>query len=252
MSKIALYRDHKVGQRFHIRTKGETAAIGYLLKGVPGKRLVLERVSFSGYIGITDQPNDIANCQLVRTDQYGAPAVGVLSDDVTSASSTTVFETGLTMVLNTHAARWCFWKTGANAGTSQRVASNTVGGQITLATAAGTQPAAGEQFVLLPSNPADALWSATATAATLKTILPSWRLKSAANAQSCNDLILNLDLALPEGEGIGWFSTLYDNFTSTLDLVTFSEFCLNIEGRVEGAGYNANDYGMQFQPGFGI
>lgn len=246
---IQNYRDFRRGTRFAIHGNRIAETAGFLLKGIPGAVMRLDRVVIAGTATDTSDANDIHNVRLVRTNSDGAPATPVLTASVTSGSSTTVFATGLAMTLNEHANRLCLFVTGANKSSRgiyqcRLIASNTTGGAITLSSALTATPSAGDKFVIMPANQADAAWSTS----TLKTILPEVRLLRISGGRTVFMDFPDLDMPLNVGEGLGWFQTVHDNFASTEDAVVFTELSINVYGSLEGQGSRSNRGRYAFQP----
>lgn len=243
------YRDFKKGTRFRIHGHRITEAAGFLLKGIPGSVFVLERVFMAVTATDTTDANDNHNVRLTRTNSDGAPAAPVLTATVTAGTSTTVFDTGLTMTLNAHAGRQCLFVTGNNKSSRgiyqcRTITGNTTGGEITLSSALTGTPDAGDKFVIMPANMADTAWSQS----TLKTLLPQMRLLRVAGGRTGIFQSEAIDMPLGVGEGIGWFCIEHDNYLSTEDLVKFTEVSIDIEGRIEGAGWRSQETTRNFQP----
>lgn len=246
---IANYRDYRKDTRFYIHGHRITEACGFLLKGIPGAVIVLEGATISATATDSADANDQHNVRLCRTNSDGAPITPVLTGLVTSGGSTTVFETGLTMTLNEHANRICMFVSGNNKSTqgiyeTRLVASNTVGGQITVGSAFSNTPAAGDKFIIMPANQADAAWS-TSSVKSVGSQVQALRYAGGLTAFKPFD---GLDMPLGVGEGIGWFQQVIDNYSTTLDLVKWTELSIDVWGHVEGAGYRSQERNANFQP----
>lgn len=239
---IINYRDHFVGQKFSIHGADISEPLGFLLKGMEGLRLKLERVEFMGRLADTSDNNDIANIQLVTTDKNGNPATPILDVTASAIGTTTTIETGLTMVLNEHAGRWAYARSGANAGEARLISANTVGGQITHA-AFSNATAEDDVFSILAAAPGDALWDGK-----VEPITPGWRCQNDGGDQTVPLHHKYDNLILPPNKGIGFFAMVEDDFTGVFDYVQWTECQIDIHGQVLAAGGASTSHATQLQP----